>query len=224
MSRVAGPPVVVAEAGEDDWSAVPLAAEFVLVAAATEKRRRDFAAGRACARRALAALGVPPLPILAGAARQPLWPAGVVGSITHCRDFCAAAVAPAAFVTALGIDAELHAALEPAVAELVCTPDERRWIESSAPAGVHWEAVIFSAKESLYKAWFPGQHTQLDPLDVTVSIDPEQESFAGELVAPAVDDPSAASAMRALRGRFAVCGPYVFTSAMAFPDAGGLDP
>ncbi|MGW7821409.1 4'-phosphopantetheinyl transferase family protein [Streptomyces puniciscabiei] len=60
---------------------------------ALPKRRREFATARVCARRALQALGLPPAPIPPGSNGAPQWPAGVVGSITHRRRYCAAAVA-----------------------------------------------------------------------------------------------------------------------------------
>src|SRR5207245_11366486 len=115
------------------------------------RSRREFAAGRACARAALHRLGFPRGPLLSGADRAPIWPAGAVGSITHCPGYCAAAVARRRDVRALGIDAELNEPLPDGVAELVCTETELTWTAMSAPRGTHWQALIFSAKESVYK-------------------------------------------------------------------------
>ncbi|MEV4420566.1 hypothetical protein AB0L40_11415 [Patulibacter sp. NPDC049589] len=67
----------------DDPAASVFPEEFVAVRHAVETRRREFVTGRACAHRALAALGVPVVPIMSGPNREPLWPEGVVGSITH---------------------------------------------------------------------------------------------------------------------------------------------
>jgi len=69
-------------------------------------RQREFAAGRACARRAMRELGVPGGPVLRGLRRAPLFPDGVVGSITHTNGFCAAAVARSASFAGVGLDAE----------------------------------------------------------------------------------------------------------------------
>ena len=74
------------------------------VADAIESRRREFAAGRALARRQLARLGVDPGPIPARADRTPIWPEGVVGSISHCADLCAVVVARADAFRSLGLD------------------------------------------------------------------------------------------------------------------------
>jgi 4'-phosphopantetheinyl transferase EntD len=133
-----------------------------------EKRRREFAAGRACARRALAQLGWPAFPLLSGSSREPLWPPGVVGSLTHCAGYCACAVAPASQLSSVGIDAEPNVPLPAGVEPLICTGREL----ASLPAlpGVNWPTVLFSAKEAVYKAWFPLTHRWLDFLDAEISV------------------------------------------------------
>lgn len=69
-----------------------------------QNRKREFATGRACAHRANRAMGLTPSPILVGAGREPIWPSGVTGSITHCRGLCAAAVASSDEVRSIGLD------------------------------------------------------------------------------------------------------------------------
>jgi len=81
-------------------------AEEAVVRTAGPRRRAEFTVGRRCAREALAGLGLPVAPVLAGRAGEPLWPAGVTGSITHCPGYRACAVARAADVAGIGIDAE----------------------------------------------------------------------------------------------------------------------
>ncbi|WP_329337283.1 4'-phosphopantetheinyl transferase superfamily protein [Streptomyces sp. NBC_00663] len=123
--------------------------------AAVERRWREFATGRVCARQALTALGVPLSgPLLRGPDGAPCWPDGVRGSITHCPGYRAAAVAFAADARALGIDAEPPGPLSPAATAALTTAAER----GSLPpphAHVPWETVLFSAKEAAYKAWAP---------------------------------------------------------------------
>ena len=128
--------------------------EEPLVARAVEKRRAEFTTVRTCARRALGRLGLPPAPLLSGDKREPLWPAGVVGSLTHCAGYGAAAVAWASDLATVGIDAEPHDKLPDGVLERVSLPVEQRELRA-LPAGVHWDRLLFSAKESVYKAWFP---------------------------------------------------------------------
>src|SRR5438045_3856440 len=76
--------------------------EAIAVERAVARRRRDFSAGRWCARQALAALGISPVAIPVGPNREPRWPAGVVGSIAHSHSHCAAVVALSRHVAALG--------------------------------------------------------------------------------------------------------------------------
>ena len=109
-------------------------AEIEALRTAGPRRRAEFAAGRSCARAALATLGVAAGLILPGPAGQPLWPAGVTGSITHCAGYQACAVARTADVAAIGIDAEPDAALPPGLIEKIATSPERAWISRHAAA------------------------------------------------------------------------------------------
>jgi len=78
---------------------------------AVETRRIEFARGRSCVRRAMAALGLQSAPILSRD-RAPIWPTGVVGSISHCRNYCCAVVGRADGWAAVGLDAELLVGLD----------------------------------------------------------------------------------------------------------------
>lgn len=132
-------------------------AEEAVVRTAGPWRRAEFAAGRACARVALAALGLPAAPVLAGRAGEPRWPAGVTGSITHCAGYRACAVARATDVAAIGIDAEPDATLPPGLIGSVASGAEKAWIARQAAAGpaVCWDRLLFSAKEAAAKLWYP---------------------------------------------------------------------
>lgn len=145
------------------------AEEFRLVRQATPGRRREFSAVRACARQALAGLGLPPVPLLPGVRNAPLWPGGVVGSMTHCAGYRAAAVAPAAAVHAVGLDAEPNLPLPSGLLDAIATPYEARWV-TATPAGgpVAWSRLLFSAKECVYKAWYPLMREELDFPDATI--------------------------------------------------------
>jgi 4'-phosphopantetheinyl transferase EntD len=132
-------------------------AEQALVRTAGPGRRAEFTAGRACARVALAGLGLPAAPVLTGRAGEPRWPAGVIGSITHCAGYHACAVARTEDVAALGIDAEPDAGLPAGLIESVADGAERAWIARQAAAGsaVCWDRLLFSAKEAAGKLWYP---------------------------------------------------------------------
>ncbi|HVH81793.1 MAG TPA: 4'-phosphopantetheinyl transferase superfamily protein [Stellaceae bacterium] len=168
----------------DDPNAVLLAEERPLVEGAVAARLAEFATARHCARVALRRLGVPDGPILRGPKREPIWPEGIVGSLTHCAGFRAAAVARAAEVVTIGIDGEPYEAIPERVRRRVLCEEERAWI-ASAPASTHWDRLIFSAKESIYKAWFPLARRFLDFDEAIVTIDPAIGVFQARLlVAP----------------------------------------
>jgi 4'-phosphopantetheinyl transferase EntD len=193
--------VVVAEAFDDDLAGSELfGEEEQAVARAVDKRRREFTTARACARRALGGLGVPPVPILRGDKGAPRWPAGVVGSITHCDGYRAAAVARDTEVTTIGIDAEPHKVLPEGVLAQVAHPEEVTdllGLGAAAPQ-VCWDALLFSAKESTYKAWFPLARRWLGFHDAIVTLGPEG-GFTVRLLVPAPPPLGAG-----LRGRWLV--------------------
>ncbi len=131
-------------------------AEAALVRTADLRRRAEFAAGRACARTALARLGLPAVPVLAGRAGEPCWPAGITGSITHCAGYRACAVARTTELAGLGIDAEPNAGLPAGLIESVAGHAEQAWIarQAAAAPAVCWDRLLFSAKEAVGKLWY----------------------------------------------------------------------
>ncbi|THV29144.1 4'-phosphopantetheinyl transferase family protein [Glycomyces paridis] len=161
--------------------------ERALIAGAVPRRRAEFATVRACARKALDRMGIAPVPILRGERREPLWPPGVVGSLTHCAGFRAAALADARDLAALGIDAEPHAPLPEGVLGAVTLAPERRMLAALAETdgGVHWDRVLFSAKESVFKAWFPATRRWLGFEDAEVVLEPGGRFVATVLAAEA---------------------------------------
>ena len=176
------PPEVVAVAVRgDDSSAFLLPEERVQFGWAVESRMREFTIARTCARRALLKLGLPATPILRGPERQPLWPPGVVGSITHGGGYHAAAIAKRSDMVAVGIDAEIDEALPAGVPAQVIVEQERVWL-AEAPEGIHWDRLFFSAKESVYKAWFPLTGQWLGFEDVALSFDPGERTFSARLL------------------------------------------
>lgn len=175
---------VVATAGEREVEL--FAEEEVALGNAVEKRRREFVTARACARAALAQLGYPDQPVPAGARGEPLWPAGVVGSITHCAGYRACAVAPASELLTIGVDAEPGEPLPAGLIGDIALPEERRWIErlSAEDPSVCWDRLLFSIKESIYKAWFPLARSWLGFEDAGVEVDPARGTFTASLSVP----------------------------------------
>ncbi|WP_432113330.1 4'-phosphopantetheinyl transferase family protein [Streptomyces sp. S1] len=174
IERLLPPGVASAEAYGDPPEALLFPTEEALVRRASEGRRREFTTVRLCARRALAELGVAPVPLLPGERGAPRWPERVVGSMTHCDGYRAAAVARRSpEVLSVGIDAEPHRALPPDVLEAVALPSELRRVEGLARRAphVHWDRLLFSAKESVYKAWFPLTRTRLGFDEADIALD-----------------------------------------------------
>ncbi len=174
------PATVTAVATRADLSTALFADELRGLGSAVGARRREFETGRACARRALAGIGRPAVAIGSGPRGEPLWPAGVVGSITHCARYRACAVARADDVHAVGIDAEPDAPLPAGVLAAVTSTDERRAL-AARDLGICWDRVLFSAKEAVFKAWYPLTGQALAFEDADVRIDADGETFTATL-------------------------------------------
>jgi enterobactin synthetase component D len=152
------------------------------LAVAAPKRRRDYLAGRYCARQALSQLD-PELarsPIEIGAAREPVWPEGIVGSITHTDGFASAVAARASDVTGLGVDAER----EPPSSDLahlehqIVSPVEADALKASDLPRSTRTLLAFSAKEAIFKCFYPRARQLWEFHEVEiVRIDPERGSF-----------------------------------------------
>jgi 4'-phosphopantetheinyl transferase EntD len=180
---------VAVEAFDDSASVALFPAEKSAIERAVEKRRREFTTARGCAHRALVGLGLAPGPVPGGVRGEPLWPAGVVGSITHCRGYRGAAVAHAADLVTIGIDAETHASLPDGLVDDVARPGEREMLGELAAAtpAIHWDRLLFSAKEAVYKAWFPLTRSWLGFEDAELEIDPRRRAFTARLLVPGPD-------------------------------------
>lgn len=181
------------------------------LARAVPSRVAEFTTGRSCAHHALELMGVPTATIGRGGRGEPLWPGGVVGSITHCEGLRAAAVARAGDVASLGIDAEPHLPLPEGVVDLTLTPPERRRLAElhRTVPDVAWGRVVFSLKEAVYKLWYPLRHEWLGFEEVDTVVNPDG-TFAVALPRPlGVGD----QRVMTVHGRWAVTGGFVLTTA-----------
>ncbi|MEW2484817.1 4'-phosphopantetheinyl transferase superfamily protein [Streptomyces sp. NPDC048411] len=178
--------VTVVDTCHDGVGAALFPEEEAVAARFAARRRREFSTVRACARAALAVSGVAPVPILPGPRGEPGWPEGIVGSLTHCTGYRAAAVARSTEVASLGIDAEPAEPLsDPGVLALVSDGTERAALRELAARHPEtpWDRLLFSAKESVYKTWFPLTGTWLGFHDARVTLHPGG-TFSATLLVP----------------------------------------
>ena len=159
------------------------AVERPAVAGAIPARQTEFAAGRAAARAAMAQIGIVPGPVPAGPDRAPVWPKGVIGSITHTDKLCIAVVTPVTNIRSLGVDAEPATPLDFDLIPTICSAAEQAQV--AGPDLGRLAKVIFSAKEATYKAQYPltGMLFGYDHLDI--SLDPSAGSFVATFLKPA---------------------------------------
>jgi 4'-phosphopantetheinyl transferase EntD len=144
-----------------------------------DKRIREFAAGRQCAREALRRLGYGPAPLLSLPDRRPDWPHGVTGSISHCVGLACAVVASTDHARSLGLDVELFDAVDEHLWPRILNTVEQGWLQSR-PGGERrvWATVIFSAKEAFYKCQYPVTAQRLGFQDAHVNLEHQGEPAA----------------------------------------------
>lgn len=146
--------------------------ELRYVQQAVESRKREFHAGRACARLAMGLLGEPPVAIPAASDRSPVWPPHLIGSISHCATFCLAVVArKGENYAAIGVDVEPAEDLPFELLDAICSPREMAALDENPPEHrLLWARILFSAKEAVYKCQYPLTGTMLDFQDLEVTL------------------------------------------------------
>ena len=175
LEQLLPPPIAAVERYDDDEPVQLFPEEEEQISKAVQKRRSEFGTVRACAREAMRRLDVEPAPILPGPKREPLWPANVVGSLTHCKGYRAAALARSSDFETIGIDAEPHEPAPDGVLGAIAIQaelDRMAGLRAADPK-ICWDRLLFSAKESTYKAWFPVTKRWLgfEDADITLGAD-----------------------------------------------------
>lgn len=180
---------------------LPLA-EASAIEGAVDKRRREFAHGRALSRSLLERLGCrqPVIPRLAD--RSPGWPSGFAGTLSHTDEAVIAAVA-LDDGTGCGLDLEPEGELDSSLVELLLHPDE-------PPPPPELSKVLFSAKEAFYKAQYRHTKTLLDFKQVRLLMNPAEQRF--EVVA--IESPCRAHLPTRMQGGWRRTGPFLLTSCL----------
>ncbi len=194
-------------------STSPYAVEITAMRKAVAQRRYEFFAGRKAARQALGKLGIEPLAIPIGLQRDPVWPKGIVGAITHTHDHAVAIVASANCFRGVGLDLEKNGRISEVLAAEIeasaggLNSDTKDRLSSN---GICGHTLRYSAKESGFKAYFPLYKHFLAYKDVTCTVDLTTNSFtlrADEALEPLMQE------HRLVRGMFNCTGPYLATFA-----------
>ncbi len=151
---------------------------------AVENRKIQFYLGRMAVHNTLVSiLGPNNIPVLKSKRGEPLWPSGIIGAITHTGDTAVAAAGRTEYVDGIGIDIEqLNKKVSFKISKKVCTPAELKWVSESADKSDARLKMIFSAKESIYKALYPLEKIELGFKDAELIWDPSWQIFHGKLL------------------------------------------
>lgn len=175
--------------------------EETTISKSIARRRKEFRAGRTCAREALALLGHPPIAIPVGKNRAPCWPSGVVGSISHTEMLALAVAARSDRYAGLGIDLESDVSLKPDLHRIVLRSDELRCLPPRLQLGGHTVdagKAVFAIKEAIFKAVYPLIGAIFHFQDAHVLVEANSERYSARLELPS-------DTMCPLAGR-SVCG------------------
>lgn len=181
------------------WADAPIAAsadamlpeERALVERAPEQRRREFATGRALARKLLAGMGVAATALRIAEHGAPRWPEGIVGSIAHSDTWCVAAIARATELAALGLDIEPLAGGDAGLLELIADERERAWARAAGPGRSDLRTqLLFCAKESFYKCLSAQAQSGLDHQQLEIHFDHSETKFTAKLASKAAGAPA----------------------------------
>ncbi len=150
---------------------------------AVEKRKLHFFLGRISAKEALAQIGIYNFPVLKGTNNEPLWPEGICGAITHTGNIGMACVAPKAIVSGIGIDIErITEKVSWDIVDRVCLPEEKKWVSEVPESKYQRLLMVFSAKESIFKALFPQNPIFFGFHEAELLWDNSLKAFQGRLV------------------------------------------
>jgi len=155
--------------------------ERVSIQNAVAKRQREFGAGRLCARKAMARLEIKDGPLLKGPDGSPVWPAGIVGAISHSNTWCGSAVARQKDIRGIGLDIETIDRVNIIIAKKVLSPVEMEWVNASDEEAQKRLALLFSAKETIFKCVAPVYGKRFGFFDTVITHVTEEQSFEVKL-------------------------------------------
>ncbi len=196
------------------WETPLVAAEEALIARAVDKRKREFRAGRHSAHSLFDRLNISCTELLKGQQREPAWPQDWVGSISHTDGFCGLVLAAKSRFQSIGFDVEQATPLKEEIFTMICRPEELDHIAAlqlksgQKFASVPFDKLVFSAKESVHKTYFPLNYHTLDFLDARIEFEPEEQAFSAWIINP---EPTPKKPILKLKGRYCVDSERVAT-------------
>ena len=151
---------------------------------AVNKRKYQFFLGRLAAHKAMEQLNIKPSPVLKGNDNEPVWPPGLTGSITHTKNTAIAAVAKKKDnISGVGVDIEkITRKISWGIIDKICLPSEKVWVEQISQKSNIRLFMIFSAKETVYKTFFPIYKTFFGFHEVFLTWNEQKQSFDGKLL------------------------------------------
>ncbi|MCL1125679.1 4'-phosphopantetheinyl transferase family protein [Shewanella surugensis] len=151
---------------------------------AVPKRQAEFLAGRFLAKTCFTDLSLPYKEIINGSDRCPIWPKNIIGTITHSNETAACAITTAANIVALGIDLEYDINVKTCedIYKSIINEQEETFLRSLNCPFNQVMTLVFSAKESIYKALYPKikQFFNFDAVTIT-ALNLEQQVLTLEL-------------------------------------------
>lgn len=172
------------------WETSVCPEEENLISKAVDKRKREFRAGRNCAHALFKEHNIQCNALLKGNQREPAWPNNWVGSISHTQGLCVVAIASKQHFQSIGLDVEQATPLSDDIRDLICSPQEQdslsrlQLVSGNKFAGKSLDKLIFSAKESIHKTYYPINYHTLDFLDAKITLSGHDESFSAEILKP----------------------------------------
>jgi 4'-phosphopantetheinyl transferase EntD len=143
--------------------------EKVFIERAVQQRVNHFSTGRWCAKQAMKTLGIPDVEILVGEGKAPIWPEGIVGSISHSKTMAGAVVAAADKLVSIGMDIETIGGIRPDMWDMLFLPSEQQYLNTFTGDDLALQTtLLFSGKEAFYKFQYPLTKTFLDFTDVEI--------------------------------------------------------
>jgi len=179
------------------------------------KRRKSFVMGRVCSKNSLSKIYDDYFPVLVGKNRQPLWPEKVTGSISHSGDYCASVVTlKNESLISIGFDIETSKDISDFFIDYVCTDWEK--LNRGNLAGlshIEFSKLVFSIKESFYKAIYPVLKLELDFFDVEVDFSEHDHSFRFRSLNQSINKLN-------IHGRYCITDSYVISGVSVYKKIG----